>query len=250
MKVALLLSGGCGSRLGAEIPKQYLEVNNRMIISYCLRAIAETVCVDAVQIVADPAWREKIFMAWEEICREVLMRDGGNGAASFERFKGKLRGFSAPGETRQLSILNGLEDIQSYADGDAEILIHDAARPRITSEMITFYFEALGDHDGVLPVLPMKDTIYMSEDGKRVSELLDRNRLFAGQAPEVYKLGSYLAANRALLPEKIKSICGTTEPAVLAGLDVLMVPGEEGNFKITTPADLERFRDCMNMETR
>ena len=101
--------------------------------------------------------------------------------------------------------------------------------------------ETVKGHDGVLPVLPMKDAVYYSEDGKQVS-LLERERIFAGQAPEAFRLGPYLKANERLLPKRILGVKGSTEPAVLAGLDVVMIPGDERNFKITTREDLERFR--------
>ena len=107
--------------------------------------------------------------------------------------------------------------------------------------MISECFSAIEGHDGVLPVLPMKDTVYFSEEGKTIDSLLNRSQIFAGQAPEVFYLGSYYKANEALLPEKILSINGSTEPAILAGMDIVMIPGDEGNFKITTKADLERF---------
>ena len=88
----------------------------------------------------------------------------------------------------------------------------------------------------------MKDTVYQSRDGKAISSLLDRNSIFAGQAPEVFLLGKYYEANRRLFPEKILEIKGSTEPAIMAGMDIVMIPGDEGNFKITTREDLERFR--------
>ena len=93
-----------------------------------------------------------------------------------------------------------------------------------------------------MPVLPMKDTVYYSEDGCTVGKLLDRKTIYAGQAPEVFLLGKYREANRRLLPDRILAVNGSTEPAVMAGLDVAMIPGDERNFKITTRADLERFQ--------
>ena len=92
-----------------------------------------------------------------------------------------------------------------------------------------------------MPVIPMKDTVYESSDGKSVSGLLDRSRIYAGQAPEFYYLGNYTEAVRKLTPDEILTINGTTEVAIWAGMDVVMVPGDEDNFKITTQADLERF---------
>lgn len=74
---------------------------------------------------------------------------------------------------------------------------------------------------------------------------MDRKTIYAGQAPEVFLFGKYYDANKRLLPDKILKINGSTEPAVMAGMDIAMIPGDEGNFKITTRADLERFQKIM-----
>ncbi|MBQ8956634.1 MAG: 2-C-methyl-D-erythritol 4-phosphate cytidylyltransferase, partial [Lachnospiraceae bacterium] len=106
-------------------------------------------------------------------------------------------------------------------------------------------YKALSGHDGVMPVLPMKDTVYLSDDKKSVSELLDRSRVFAGQAPELFYFKPYYEANMKLMPDKILEINGASEPAVMAGMDIVMIPGDERNFKVTTDADMERFRRIM-----
>lgn len=224
MVTALLLSGGTGTRMGVETPKQYIEVKGTPIIAYCLWTLFSHEGIDAVQIVADEMWRHKILQCMES--------------------PDKFRGFSKPGKTRQLSIVNGLEDIRKYAGDSDYVLIHDAARPLVSAKQISECLDAVrAGHDGALPVLPMKDTVYYSEDGRAVTSLLERSRIFAGQAPEIFALGKYWEANRKLLPEKILAINGSTEPAVMAGMDIAMIPGDEGNFKITTKADLERFRE-------
>lgn len=228
MNIALVLSGGTGSRLGAAIPKQYIEVHGKPIITYCLETLALHERIDAIQIVAEKAWQGFIM--------EHM---------TIPAFGQKLRGFSLPGENRQLSIWNGLESIRSYAEEDARVLIHDAARPLLSTNLIDRCLQAVEGYDGVLPVLPMKDTVYMSEDGEKVSSLLERNRIFAGQAPEVFKVEAYYKANQALLPEKILHINGSTEPAIMAGMNIRMIPGDERNFKITTEEDLLRFEEMM-----
>ena len=107
--------------------------------------------------------------------------------------------------------------------------------------MITDCLEGIRGHDGVLPVLAMKDTVYSSPDGKTVGALLKRSEIYAGQAPEVFCLEKYYEANKRLLPDRIFEINGSTEPAIMAGMDIAMIPGDERNFKITTKADFERF---------
>lgn len=243
MVTALLLSGGTGTRMGVETPKQYIEVNGKPVIAYGLQTLLSHEGIDAVQIVADEMWQETVLE-----CMEGMQNKGHESSASEGKDRGmnKFRGFSAPGGNRQLSILNGLEDIRKYADSSDYVLIHDAARPLLSDELITACLDAVMGHDGAIPVLPMKDTLYFSEDRERITSLLERSRIFAGQAPEIFVLGRYYEANRALLPERILDINGSTEPAVMAGMDVAVIPGEEGNFKITTRADLERFREIVS----
>ena len=233
MNVALILSGGTGSRLGADIPKQYIEVCGKPIISYCIRQLSVHKQIDAIQIVADRAWQEYIL----EWLAETDM-------------KKKFKGFSRPGENRQLSILHGLDDIRAYADDRDYVFVHDAARPLLSGQMISECLDAVVGYDGVIPVLPMKDTVYASVDGKMVSSLLNRSEIFAGQAPEVFQLGKYYEANIRLLPDQILRINGSTEPAIMAGMDIVMIPGDEQNFKITTKTDLERFQKIMERSNR
>lgn len=223
--IALLLSGGTGTRLGSDIPKQYMEAGGRPVISYSIERLAAHDRIDGIQIVAGPVWREKI--------EKWTAAAGG---------AGKLRGFSEPGENRQLSILHGLEDILGYADREDCVFIHDAARPMLSERQITDCLDGICGCDGVLPVLPMKDTVYLSRDGRSVSSLLNRSEIYAGQAPELFRLGKYYEANRELLPDRILKVNGSTEPAIMAGLRIAMIPGDETNFKITTKEDLKRFR--------
>ncbi len=231
MNIALILSGGTGTRLGGDIPKQYIKVKGRMLIAYCLNMFASYSAVDGIFIVASPEWRDEILNECERLGIE----------------KTAITGFSDPGQTRQLSILNGLRDIDTYVKSldipvdDPVVIIHDAARPNLTAEYLDRCLDALKGCDGVMPALPMKDTVYYSKNGVKADRLLDRSCIFAGQAPELYRLGKYLEANERLLPDEILRINGSTEPAVMAGLDVVMIPGDENNYKVTTQMDMDRF---------
>ena len=225
MNIALILSGGTGARMYSKIPKQYIEIRGMPIVKYCIDKLFLHNGIDAIQIVADLPWHDQIMKCLDK-----------------EEIRNKFRGFSAPGANRQLSIYQGLKDIKEYAEDSDYVLIHDAARPVISEALITRCLSAAAGHDGVMPVLPMKDTVYYSTDGVKVKSLLNRNEIYAGQAPELFRLGAYYEANKKLLPDQILKINGSTEPAIIAGLDIVMIPGEESNFKITTKSDLERFR--------
>ncbi len=225
MNIAIILSGGVGSRFGGDIPKQYVDLGGQMVIIRSMRPFANLQYVNNIIIVADESGQERI--------EEALLKE--------PQISEKILGYASPGKNRQLSIYNGLKYIEELGLKDAveNVIIHDAARPFVSEKMIEECFEALNDHDGVMPVLPMNDTVYFSRTGTRVDELLNRNTIFAGQAPEAFNYKLYLKANEALLPDKILEIKGSTEPAILYGMNIAMIKGNPGNFKITTTEDFE-----------
>lgn len=228
MNIALILAGGTGDRANSLIPKQYVEVNNRPMIGFCMETFFAHRKIDAVQIVADREWCEYLLCH----VRQIEKQQPEN--------MGKFRGFSEPGENRQMSIYHALTDIREYAEEEDTIMIHDAARPFVKAAQISHCLADMEGHDGVIPVLPMKDTVYLA-DGESIHSLLDRERVYAGQAPEAFLLGKYYEANRTLLPNRILSVNGSTEPAVMAGMDIRLSEGDEENFKVTTERDMERF---------
>ena len=231
MNIAIILAGGIGSRIGTDIPKQFMELSGRMMIVHSMIPFGNSAYISNILIVAGQAWRDRIEAAVEDE----------------QSISEKILGFSDPGENRQLSIYNALKEIEKMglADMVDNIIIHDAARPFVSEDMIADCFNALDKHDGAMPVLPMNDTVYFSRTGTRVDELLNRNTIFAGQAPEAFRYKKYLAANEALLPDKIMHIKGSTEPAVMAGMDVAMIPGDQRNFKVTNKVDLELAEEIM-----
>ncbi|MBR6003961.1 MAG: 2-C-methyl-D-erythritol 4-phosphate cytidylyltransferase [Lachnospiraceae bacterium] len=222
MNIAVLLSGGKGLRMGTDVPKQYISVAGKPIISYAIDTLVESKRFGFIQIVCEKEY-------------ENLIKRSIKPGVKF--------GFSAPGENRQLSILNALRDVSDLADNDSYVFIHDAARPCLSYKMIENCFEAVSGHDGVLPVLPMKDTVYECDKNGKIVGLLERERIFAGQAPELFRYKEYLDANESLSKKQLLKIHGSTEPAIMAGLDVVTIRGDEENFKITTPIDLEKYKN-------
>ncbi len=229
--VAIFLSGGTGSRAGSDTPKQYLKAGGHMMATYALKPLLNSDRIDAVVIVAEKEWQESI------------LSDAKSAGLPTE----KICAFALPGKNRQLSILNGMTEIEKSVHNlfmvTGTIMVHDAARPFLSVEFLDRIFDALPGHDGVMPVLPMKDTVYYSEDGKSVGKLLEREKIFTGQAPELFVFDKYLKANRDLLPDRILGINGSSEPAIMAGMDIAMISGDEKNIKITTAKDLEKFNE-------
>ena len=229
-RCCILLSGGMGTRLGSDIPKQYIEVGGRMVIAYTLEAISAWTSMDSLLIVADGQWQKMLYMLVDRVLPQERMG---------------FLGLVPPGESRQGSVFNALRMAKSYMADDAWVMIHDAVRPEVSEGLIGKCDEVLsaGGCDGVMPYLPVKDTTYLtSEDGEQISANIDRDRLVAGQTPEFFDYWRYLAANESLSEEELLAVHGSTEPAVMAGMKMALVRGEESNFKITTKEDLERFR--------
>lgn len=227
MNYAIILSGGIGSRMkGIDVPKQYYIVEDKPIIMYSVETIVNNKSIDGFIIVALDEWYQFI---------KKSMRDMGE-------YMSKFMGFALPGENRQMSIYNGLMFFRDKIQDDDIIFIHDAARPNITDDLITKCIENAKEYDGVIPVLEMKDTVYYSDTGKRINHLINRKKIFSGQAPEAFKYKKYLHANELLLPNEILKINGSTEPAFLAGMNISMINGLENNYKITTKFDLDKFK--------
>lgn len=232
MNIAIILSGGIGARMGMNIPKQYVEVNNKPVIEYCLSTLFKHAEIDMGIIVAANDWVEYIQKSVNRVDAKIPVY------------------YSSPGETRQGSIINALKKAKENGTEQTDIvLIHDAARPLLSVELITGCLKACDDADAVLPVIPVKDTMYLSRDGKHIDSLLERRTLWNGQAPEAFRFGKYYDANMNLSDDEIKSITGSTEVAYRAGLKCVLIPGDSNNFKITTPEDLSNFESIIKNES-
>lgn len=125
------------------------------------------------------------------------------------------------------------------------VIIHDAARPLVSRDLISNCLKECQKADGVLPVIPVKDTLYQSADGMHITSLLNRSELFAGQAPEAFRFGLYLKLHKEMSREELLKINGSTEIAYKGGLKVNLIKGDDMNFKITTPEDLSNFESII-----
>lgn len=228
MNIAIIFSGGVGSRMRLDIPKQYIEVAHQPIISYCLQSFFQNELTDAVVIGVADEWKEYVELQVEKLKPH------------------KPVFYASPGETRQYSIYNALKVVKENGfEEQSLVIIHDAARPLVSNELINRCYEACNRADGSMPVIAVKDTTYYSEDGKSITSLLDRNKLWAGQAPEAFVFGKYYKVHEKMTREELLNINGSTEIAFKNGMKVEMVEGDPMNFKITTPEDLSNFESII-----
>jgi len=223
MNAAIILAGGVGSRTGLDIPKQFVQVDDKPLIQYCYDVIEASEHTDLIAVVCSENYRKLIKKAKKPIL------------------------FVNPGESRQGSVINSLRTLDELSDRPRTVMIYDAARPFITVELIDRIYSALDGHDGVMPVIPVMDTVYECVDGK-VTGLLNRDVIYAGQAPELFLFDKYLYANTVLSDERLSLIRGSSEPALLYSMDVVTVFGDTRNKKITTKEDIEDLYESLGSE--
>ena len=217
---AIIAAGGSGTRLGAAVPKQLLQLGGRTILQRAIDAfrshpgVAEVIVALPEAIVAAPP-------SWLEGVRVV-----------------------AGGARRQDSVANAFAAI---ADDTEIVMIHDAARPFVSADVISRAIDAAAIHGAAIVALPVSDTVkrVVREDGASgggvITETLPRDEIFLAQTPQAFRrdvLGAAIAAGRG-------SATATDEAmlAERAGHRVHVVVGDAANVKITTAADLERARE-------
>ncbi len=228
MNTAIILAGGVGSRMGVDRPKQYLIVNEKPIIVYCLEIFEKHKDIDNVVIVVSDEWKDYV----EENVKKYNIS--------------KVCGYAPAGRTRQHSIYNGLKCTEENCGETDVVIIHDAARPLVSDKIIKDCIIGATEDDGAMPVISVKDTIYQSKDGKSIDKLLKRSELFAGQAPESFDFRKYLDIHNSVSDDEIAATAGSSEIAYRHGMKVRLVEGSERNFKITTIEDLETFETIVN----
>ncbi|MEK9753312.1 MAG: bifunctional 2-C-methyl-D-erythritol 4-phosphate cytidylyltransferase/2-C-methyl-D-erythritol 2,4-cyclodiphosphate synthase [Rhodospirillaceae bacterium] len=214
--IALIVGAGRGNRFGGDVPKQYCELDGEPLLRLTLRAFLDHPGIDQVQPVIHP----------EDI---DLFRAAATGLAVREPVSG--------GGTRQDSVRLGLESVAG-TDPDL-VLVHDAARPFVSTAVITRVLEALKTHAGAIPALIVTDTLKRAADGdnRAIGETVPRDGLWRAQTPQGFRFAELLAAHRNAMGEAL------TDDAAVAerhGLTVAIVEGSEENVKITTADDLKK----------
>ena len=227
MNTAVILAGGVGSRMGVDRPKQFLMVQDKPIISYCFDIFQKHPEIDKMVVVVNEQW--------QGFTEEYAEKYGVS----------KICGYAPAGESRQHSIYNGLKCIAKNAPDTDIVIIHDAARPLVSDEIISDCIKGATEYDGAMPVISVKDTVYQSKDGCEIDCLLKRSELFAGQAPESFRFQRYYQIHNEVSDEEIGSTAGSSEIAYRHGMEIRMVKGSERNLKITTIEDLETFETIL-----
>ncbi|MFP7675689.1 2-C-methyl-D-erythritol 4-phosphate cytidylyltransferase [Marivita sp. S0852] len=211
----LIVAAGRGSRMMRETPKQYLKLGERAVLDHTIHAFLALDRIDSVQVVIHPDDAHLYTAATSAITDSRLMPPVTGGAS------------------RAASVRLGLEALQDAPP--THVLIHDAARPQCSADLILRVIDALAQTDGAFAALPVVDALWQT-DGFFATTPVPRDGLWRAQTPQGFRYDAILDAHRTVHTEAADDV----EIARLAGLTVQVVEGEEDNFKITLPRDLAR----------
>ena len=215
---AVLASAGSGERLGSDRPKAFARLGDLPLLAESLGRLEESDWVDSIVVVAPPGWEEPAILLAEEL-----------GA-------GKVAGVAPGGATRAESVRLGVAEVPEDA---VVILVHDAARPVLPEEVVERVLAPLSEGwDGVVPVLPLADTVKRVR-GDEVVETLAREELALAQTPQAF-LADVL--RRAVEGGEASDCAALVERA---GGRVKAVEGDRRLLKVTTRDDLELVRSWL-----
>lgn len=230
MTVALVFAGGSGTRMGANLPKQFIEINGLPVLAHTLLLFQKHPRIDGIYLVCNAEFRartEDVVTRFgiTKICRIV---DGGDSA--------------------QDSIYCGLKTVAADCADDTVVLIHDGVRPYVMPEVIDANIESVVKNGNGVTYTPCYETLVISKDGHEVSEIPRRRESFAAQAPQSFRLGDILAAHEKVRarPSGYADLVDQATICWMLGIPIHLVPGNRGNLKITTREDVYILRALLN----
>jgi 2-C-methyl-D-erythritol 4-phosphate cytidylyltransferase len=223
----IIPAAGSGSRMATEAPKQYLPLLGATLIETTLRVFMACNRLASINVVLSPHDRH-----WDEHCSALNPH---------------FRVLRCGGETRAVTVLNGLQALVDEIDEQDWVLVHDAARPGLTVDLLNRLLDALqNDEVGGLLAIPLADTLKRADSEQRVVSTEPRDHLWQAQTPQMFRYG---LLKRAL----IQSGGAPTDEAQaveVLGLQPKLVVGELRNLKITYPQDLAIAEAILSADTQ
>ncbi len=213
---AIIVAAGRGTRAGGDLPKQWRPLAGQPVVAHSMRAFAGL--VDQIVLVIHPDDHARAAA----LGTNTLLVEGG--------------------PTRDQSVRNALEALVNT--GVTRVLIHDGARPLVSTSLIQRLISALDHHPAAAPALPVSDALWRGQDG-RVSGTEDRTALFRAQTPQAFHFAAILTAHRTHHGPAADDVA----VARSAGIEVAIVSGDEDNLKLTYPTDFARAERLLKEQT-
>jgi 2-C-methyl-D-erythritol 4-phosphate cytidylyltransferase/2-C-methyl-D-erythritol 2,4-cyclodiphosphate synthase len=211
---ALILAAGSGSRAGGVLPKQYHDLGGRSVLRRVIEAFAAHPRLDRIQVVISGDDKDRYAAAAKGLDLDPPVLGGA---------------------TRQESGRLGLEAMRPKPP--RQVLIHDAARPFVSADLIDRVIEALDSHEGAVPALPVTDTLKKAPD-RIIAQTISREGLWTAQTPQGFRYDLIRAAHERAAASGLTHFTDDASIGEWAGMKITVVPGDPGNLKLTTAGDL------------
>lgn len=231
MTIAVLIAGGTGARMGQNIPKQFLNVQDKPVIVYTMERFQRNPEVDGIVVVTLPNWTEFV---------EAYARQFGIS---------KLRKVVPGGAVGQESIKNGIDAVASLGcPPDTAVMIHDAIRPMLGDDVIADNLAVYRAKGNAVVCIPCVEVMYHSADPACSTETIPRNELWRTQTPQTFSLEKLQWAHAEAKKRGITSATATCSLMTDLGETVYFSKGSEKNVKLTTVEDIDIFKALLSAE--
>ena len=225
MNIAIIIAGGVGSRMGKNIPKQFIEIRNKPVLAYTLEALEKHPLIDAIEVVCIEGWEEDVWAYKEKY-----------GIS-------KLRWMAKGGASGQESIRNGVYNLKDKCSPNDNIIIHDGIRPLVDDSVLDDILEKCDKYGNGVTSMPYNEQIFLVDDEISTVKYIPRETLRRVATPQAYKY-QLLDEKYHEAFEKEIGIYGssyTNTMMVELGVRLYFAKGSDRNIKLTTPGDLEIF---------
>lgn len=230
MNIALIIAGGVGVRMGKDIPKQFIEVNDKPIIAYTLEAFQAHPEIDAIAVVCVDGWQRDL-------------------TAIAERYGiTKLAKIINGGQNGQESIRNGVFALEEEYPADSMVLVHDAIRPLVSAEIISKCIAVAEEKGNAIVSIPCAEAMLVTEDQVSSTEVFPRANLKRTQTPQGFRLHEICELHREALKKNVLDSVASCTLMVEMGRTVYFSPGSLLNIKLTTPDDIAIFEALLAVQ--
>lgn len=226
MNLAIVIAGGSGTRMGLDIPKQFVNIYDKPVIIYTLEGFERHPMIDEIEVVC--------IDGWHDVLKAYARQFGIT----------KLKRVVSGGKTGQESIRNGVFALEGYLSDDDTVIIHDGIRPLVDKEVLTDVIVTCRKYGNAVTSMPYNEQIFVVDDELSTVKYIPRETIRRVATPQAYKFGKLDKAYHEAFEKKIGIYGSSYTNTMMADLGerLYFAAGSDKNIKLTTRDDLELFK--------